>query len=115
MFLQKRLACSFCGKNAAEVSKLVAGPKVYICDACVALASRIIDDSAGATPQRPSASRTGPIGTSDCAATDPVTRWAFRPISGQAGIAMRSPSRTIRAPSAPRALDTCSDELPSSL
>jgi ClpX C4-type zinc finger len=53
MVLRRRLACSFCGKSAAEVSKLVAGPKVYICDACVAIASRIIDDSTGATPQRP--------------------------------------------------------------
>jgi hypothetical protein len=58
MFLRRRLACSFCGKSAAEVSKLVAGPKVYICDACVAIASRIIDDSGGATPQSPSASAT---------------------------------------------------------
>jgi len=58
MFLRKRLACSFCGKNAAEVSKLVAGPKVYICDACVAIARHIIDDSVGATPQSPSTSGT---------------------------------------------------------
>jgi ClpX C4-type zinc finger len=58
MFLRRRLACSFCGKSAAEVSKLVAGPKVYICDACVAIASRIIDDSSGSTPQSPSASGT---------------------------------------------------------
>jgi ClpX C4-type zinc finger len=58
MFLQRPLACSFCGKSAAEVSKLVAGPKVYICDACVAVASRIIDESGEAPPQSPSASRT---------------------------------------------------------
>jgi ATP-dependent Clp protease ATP-binding subunit ClpX len=58
MFFRKQLACSFCGKSAAEVSKLVAGPKVYICDACVAIASRIIDDSSGATPQRPTEGRT---------------------------------------------------------
>jgi ClpX C4-type zinc finger len=58
MSLRRRLACSFCGKSAAEVSKLVAGPKVYICDACVAIASRIIDDSGGPTPQSPSASTT---------------------------------------------------------
>ena len=58
MFLRKRLACSFCGKSAAEASKLVAGPKVYICDVCVAIASRIIDDSGRATPQSPSISRT---------------------------------------------------------
>jgi len=42
MFGRRRLACSFCGKGAAEVAKLVAGPKVYICDACVAVASRIM-------------------------------------------------------------------------
>ncbi len=44
MFNRNRLACSFCGKTAAEVSKLVAGPKVYICDACVAAAARIMSE-----------------------------------------------------------------------
>lgn len=44
MFTRNRLACSFCGKSAAEVAKLVAGPKVFICDACVAEASRIMSD-----------------------------------------------------------------------
>jgi hypothetical protein len=39
------LYCSFCGKDETKVEKLVAGPKVYICDACVAAASRIMDDS----------------------------------------------------------------------
>jgi hypothetical protein len=38
----KKLACSFCGKRDFEVEKLVAGPRVYICDACVALASQIM-------------------------------------------------------------------------
>jgi len=28
--------CSFCGKGEPEVRKLIAGPRVYICDACVA-------------------------------------------------------------------------------
>jgi ATP-dependent Clp protease ATP-binding subunit ClpX len=27
--------CSFCGKRANEVERLIAGPKVYICDGCV--------------------------------------------------------------------------------
>jgi hypothetical protein len=49
MFWKTSLACSFCGKNASEVSKLVAGPKTYICDACVAMASRIMSDSGGET------------------------------------------------------------------
>ena len=51
MFLNIRLACSFCGKRASEVSKLVAGPKVYICDVCVATASRIMSDSGGLAAQ----------------------------------------------------------------
>jgi ATP-dependent Clp protease ATP-binding subunit ClpX len=50
MFTRKRLACSFCGKSAAEVSKLVAGPKVYICDACVAAASRIMSEPGDGKP-----------------------------------------------------------------
>ena len=43
MFKRKALACSFCGKDAAQVTKLVAGPGVYICDSCVAEASRIMN------------------------------------------------------------------------
>ena len=39
---ERKLACSFCGKRDVEVEKLVAGPRVYICDACVALASQIM-------------------------------------------------------------------------
>jgi hypothetical protein len=54
MFLNSRLACSFCGKRASEVSKLVAGPKVYICDVCVATASRIMSDTGGTTSFAPS-------------------------------------------------------------
>ena len=38
----RKLHCSFCGKSEAEVAKLVAGPRVYICDSCVTIASRII-------------------------------------------------------------------------
>jgi hypothetical protein len=46
----KRLTCSFCGRSAAEVAKLVAGPKVHICDRCVAIASRIMEQHPDATP-----------------------------------------------------------------
>jgi ClpX C4-type zinc finger len=34
-----RLSCSFCGMPSTEVGALVAGPGVYICDGCVALAA----------------------------------------------------------------------------
>jgi len=50
MIRLRRLRCSFCLKNNSEVSKLVAGPHVYICDECVAIASRIMDDSFDDTP-----------------------------------------------------------------
>ncbi len=33
-------SCSFCRKPSDEVEKLVAGPGVFICDGCVALASQ---------------------------------------------------------------------------
>ena len=40
----KLLHCSFCGKNQNEVSKLIAGPSVFICDECVDLCNEIITD-----------------------------------------------------------------------
>ncbi len=43
----KRPRCSFCGKSAGEVSKLIAGLKVFICDACVGVCDAIL----AATPQ----------------------------------------------------------------
>jgi ATP-dependent protease Clp ATPase subunit len=53
MFWKTRLACSFCGKSATEVAKLVAGPKVYICDACAATAIQIMRDNDGTMLQAP--------------------------------------------------------------
>ena len=38
------LFCSFCGKNQKEVTKLIAGPAVYICDECIKLCSEIIEE-----------------------------------------------------------------------
>ena len=34
--------CSFCGKRRREVRKLISGPRVFICDECVALCNDII-------------------------------------------------------------------------
>jgi len=53
---KRRLVCSFCGRNEAEVEKLVAGPRVRICDRCVATAARMMAaDSVG--PQAPEVRR----------------------------------------------------------
>ena len=35
--------CSFCGKDSRQVAKLIAGPSVFICDACVALCQIYLD------------------------------------------------------------------------
>ena len=51
MFGRHHLACSFCGKGADDVAKLVAGPKVYICDECVAVASRIMKSGGPDEPE----------------------------------------------------------------
>lgn len=34
--------CSFCGKSRSEVKKLIAGPGVYICDACVGVCQNVL-------------------------------------------------------------------------
>ena len=36
--------CSFCGRPQSEVQKLIAGPGVYICDECVAVAQHIMEE-----------------------------------------------------------------------
>lgn len=41
----RTLKCSFCGKTDAEVGRLIAGPKVHICDACVGVCNRILEAS----------------------------------------------------------------------
>ena len=36
--------CSFCGKTADTARRLIAGPGVYICDECVVVCKKILDD-----------------------------------------------------------------------
>jgi ATP-dependent protease Clp ATPase subunit len=48
LFLKRSgLRCSFCRKTASQVSKLLGGPKVYICDECVGVCNKIVE----ATPR----------------------------------------------------------------
>ena len=51
MFRRKLLYCCFCGRDESTVSKLVAGPKVYICDQCVALAARLMESDGSSQAQ----------------------------------------------------------------
>jgi hypothetical protein len=41
--MARMLKCSFCGKTAAQVRRLIAGPKVHICDACVGTCVNILE------------------------------------------------------------------------
>ncbi|AEG40498.1 ATP-dependent Clp protease ATP-binding subunit ClpX [Lactobacillus kefiranofaciens] len=41
---QEEIKCSFCGKTQDQVKKMIAGNGAYICNECVDLAKKIIDD-----------------------------------------------------------------------
>lgn len=41
---EENLKCSFCGKDQAQVKKLVAGSGVYICNECIELCSEIVEE-----------------------------------------------------------------------
>lgn len=43
----KRIICSFCGRTQDEVSRMIAGNDVYICDNCISLCSSILEDEKG--------------------------------------------------------------------
>jgi hypothetical protein len=59
------IACTFCGLPKAEVIKLIAGPGVYVCDDCVALAHQVVREVVPVETERtrldpvPHASRLG--------------------------------------------------------
>ena len=44
--VKRDAVCTYCGRPPGEVAKLIAGPNVYICDACVQTAMRIMEQSA---------------------------------------------------------------------
>jgi hypothetical protein len=48
------ITCSFCGKGAADVRRLVQGPGVAICDGCVRVSYEIIVGLDGDAAERPS-------------------------------------------------------------
>jgi ATP-dependent Clp protease ATP-binding subunit ClpX len=44
----EKIACSFCGRSSEEVSSIIAGPDVYICDLCVSSSVDIIRNNMAA-------------------------------------------------------------------
>ncbi len=41
---ERAKVCSFCGKSADTARRLIAGPGVFICDECIEVCKRILDD-----------------------------------------------------------------------
>jgi hypothetical protein len=44
---RRKLRCSFCRRSADAVGRLVGGPSVHICDACVEACVHILQDHGG--------------------------------------------------------------------
>ncbi len=49
---EKKVRCSFCGKTADQVERLISGPGVYICDACVELCMDIVEGASTNQPKK---------------------------------------------------------------
>lgn len=47
-----QVRCSFCGKEAKDANKLIAGPQVHICDECVSLCREIVEEDRRQDPQQ---------------------------------------------------------------
>jgi hypothetical protein len=45
-----RLRCSFCGRKADEVARLVAGASAHICDACITKCVAVLEQHGGFAP-----------------------------------------------------------------
>ncbi len=59
MASSKIIHCAFCGRDQAEVTRLISGPSAYICDGCIALCQQILQDYS------PSADNNAPIRCSE--------------------------------------------------
>ena len=44
------IKCSFCGRGQDEVTKLVSGPSVYICNECIRLCNDILEEEMSSVP-----------------------------------------------------------------
>lgn len=69
--IDRSLHCSFCGKNAAEVKKLIAGPDVYICDECVDLCHGILTGVPKKTENADGTSSVETVGDEDTSIPSP--------------------------------------------
>ncbi len=45
--LKGNLACTYCRRPQDKVARLIAGPKVFICDACITISEQILSGATG--------------------------------------------------------------------
>jgi hypothetical protein len=62
----KNLICTFCGLTGDEVAKLIAGPGIYICDACVGLVHRVVDSGSPVETERTRIERVSRVSDAKC-------------------------------------------------
>jgi ATP-dependent protease Clp ATPase subunit len=43
MLKRRSLRCSFCGQPESKVGRLIAGPRVHICDTCIGICNKILE------------------------------------------------------------------------
>ena len=55
---EKSVKCSFCGRDGSEVTSMVAGPDVYICDICIKTSVDILKNNIAAFSSKPSGKTT---------------------------------------------------------
>ena len=55
----EKIHCSFCGRGPEEVSSIIAGPDVYICDHCVSSSVDIIRNNMAAFPKKKGKGKAG--------------------------------------------------------
>jgi hypothetical protein len=56
--LKRDTICTFCRRPPSEVARLIAGPNVYICDACVARAEKVAGEGSSRDGMAPARSVT---------------------------------------------------------
>jgi hypothetical protein len=49
-WLRPQLQCSFCGRGAGDVARLVAGASAHICDACILKCVAVLEQHGGIPP-----------------------------------------------------------------
>jgi ATP-dependent Clp protease ATP-binding subunit ClpX len=48
--MRPRLRCSFCGREAEQVARLVAGASAHICDQCITKCVAVLEQHGGFPP-----------------------------------------------------------------